>query len=91
MTDDSARPAAPRARARLPRVTVRVMTEGAGPMDLKDSPARLVAALYEGHEPSLDVSARRSVARAAHGTIVFDRGGAARYKWRARVSAASCR
>ena len=71
----------------VPRVTVRVMMEGAGPMDLKDSPARLVAALYEGHEPSRDASGGAVRAR---GPLMepssHDRAGAARYKWRARVS-----
>ena len=87
MTDDS-RDRLRRGLGRdFPRVTVRVMMEGAGPMDLKDSPARLVAALYEGHEPSLDVSGAPLRSR---GPLMepssHDRGGAARYKWRARVS-----
>ena len=87
MTDDS------RDRLRkglgrdFPRVTVRVMMEGAGPMDLKDSPARLVAALYEGHEPAMDASGAPLRSR---GPLMepssHDRGGGARYKWRARVS-----
>jgi hypothetical protein len=32
------------------RRVIRVMLEGAGPMDLKNAPARLVVAAYEGHE-----------------------------------------
>ena len=86
MTDDS-RDRPRRGSGATPRVTVRVMMEGAGPVDLKDSPARLVAALYEGHEPSLDVSGAPLRSR---GPLMepssHDRGGAARYKWRAGVS-----
>lgn len=87
MTDDS-RDRLRRGLGRdFPRVTVRVMMEGAGPMDLKDSPARLVAALYEGHEPAMDASGAPLRSR---GPLMepssHDRGGAARYKWRARVS-----
>ena len=71
----------------VPRRTVRVVLEGAGPMELKDSPARLVAALYEGHEPSRDAGGGAVRAR---GPLLepsgHDRGGAARYKWRAKVT-----
>ena len=66
----------------VPRVTVRVMMEGAGPMDLKDSPSHSWRALRGPR--TLARRLRRAVrARAAHGTIRFDRAGAARYKRRA--------
>ena len=70
-----------------PRQIIRVMLEGAGPVSLKDTPARLVVAVYEGHEPARDVS---GAAVRARGPLLepsnHDRGGAARYKWRARVT-----
>ena len=70
-----------------PRYVIRVMLEGAGPMDLKNAPARIVAAAYEGYEPARDASGAPVRSR---GPLLepssHDRGGAARYKWRARIA-----
>ena len=57
----------------------------AGPMDLKDSPARLVAAVRGPR--TLARRLRRAVrARGPPEPSSHDRAGAARHKWRARVS-----
>ena len=70
-----------------PKYVIRVMLEGAGPMDLKNAPARIVAAAYEGYEPARDASGAPVRSR---GPLLepssHDRGGAARYKWRARIA-----
>ena len=70
-----------------PKYVIRVLLEGAGPRDLKNAPARIVAAAYEGYEPARDASGAPVRSR---GPLLepssHDRGGAARYKWRARIA-----
>ena len=78
-----------------PRQIVRVVLEGAGPMDLGNTPARLVVAAYEGYEPARDAGGQVVRARgpllepSSHdrkAAGLHGHHGGARYRWRARVA-----